>query len=120
VDGKFEGEVADIATLQGGDIGAPVSVPPPGVGEEEPVVGKERWEELQRLKAVGMTVSGIARATGQDRKTMRRCVRQVRWQAYRRAPGFRVCLMGTVPKLSKWKTPCYQSLQRLPLRSHQI
>jgi hypothetical protein len=70
VDGKFEGEVADIAALQGGDIGVPVSVAPPGVGGEELVVGKERWEELQRLKAAGMTVSGIARATGLDRKTV--------------------------------------------------
>lgn len=73
--GKFEEEVA------------PVSVPPPGVGGEEPVVGKERWEELQRLKAAGMTVSGVARATGLDRKTVRRCLRQARWQAYRHAAG---------------------------------
>jgi transposase len=87
VDGKFEGEVADIAALQGGDIGVPVNVSPPGVGGEELVVGKERWEELQRLKAAGMTVSGVARATGLDRKTVRRCFRQVRWQGYRRAPG---------------------------------
>jgi len=79
--------MADIAALQGGDIGAPVSVPPPGVGGEEPVVGKERWEELHRLKAAGMPVSGIARATGLDRKTVRRCLRQVCWQAYRRAAG---------------------------------
>jgi transposase len=78
--------VVDIAALQGGDIDLPVNVPPPGVGGEEPVVGKERWEELQRLKAEGMTVSGIARATGLDRKTVRRCLRQVRWQAYRRLP----------------------------------
>ena len=49
------------------------------------MVGQERWEELRRLKAGGMTVSGIARATGLDRKTVRRCLRQVRWQAYRRA-----------------------------------
>ena len=87
MDGKFEEEVVDIAALQGGDIDAPVNVASPGVGGEEPVVGKERWEELQRLKAAGMTVSGIARATGLDRKTVRRCLRQVRWKAYRRARG---------------------------------
>ena len=78
MEGKFEGEVVDIAALQGSDIDLPVNVPPPGVGGEEPVVGKERWEELQRLKGAGMTVSGIARATGLDRKTVRRCLRQVR------------------------------------------
>ena len=62
-----------------------VSVASPGLGEEDVVVGQERWEELHRLKASGMTVSGIARVTGLDRKTVRRCVRQVRWQAYRRS-----------------------------------
>jgi transposase len=76
--------VVHVAALQGGDIDVPVSVSPPGVGGEEPVVGEERWEEMHRLKATGMTVSGIARATGLDRKTVRRCLRQVRWQAYRR------------------------------------
>ena len=85
MDGKVEGRGVDIAALQGGDIGAPVSVAPPGVGGEELVVGKERWEELQRLKAAGMTVSGIARATGLDRKTVRGCLRQALWQPYRRA-----------------------------------
>ena len=80
----FEGAVLDVVALQGNDIGVPVSVAAPGVGVEEPVVGQERWEEMHRLKAAGMTVSGIARATGLDRKTVRRCVRQVRWQAYRR------------------------------------
>jgi transposase len=87
VDGKFEGEVVDLTALQGSEIDVPVNVSRPGVGGEELVVGKERWEELQRLKAAGMTVSGVARATGLDRKTVRRCLRQVRWQAYRRAPG---------------------------------
>jgi len=62
-----------------------VKVSSPVVGEEDVVVGQERWEELQRLKAGGMTLSGISRATGLDRKTVRRCLRQVRWQAYRRA-----------------------------------
>jgi transposase len=88
VDEKQHVEVADVAALQGGDIGAPVRVSSPGVGGEDPVVGQERWEELHRLKAAGMTVSGVARATGLDRKTVRRCLRQVRWQAYRR-PGRR-------------------------------
>jgi transposase len=85
VDERSEGEGADVAALQGGNIGAPATMAEPRVGAEEPVVGQERWEELHRLKAAGMTVSGIARATGLDRKSVRRCVRQVRWQAYRRA-----------------------------------
>ena len=88
----YEAEVAGIAALQGGDAGAPVSVAMPGVGMEEPVVGQERWEEIRRLKVAGMTVSGIARASGLDRKTVRRCLRQVRWQAYRR-PARREALL---------------------------
>src|SRR5687768_13526773 len=62
-----------------------VKVSSPVVGEEDVVVGEERWQELQRLKAAGMTTSGISRTTGLDRKTVRRCLRQVRWQAYQRA-----------------------------------
>ena len=62
-----------------------VKVCSPVVGEEDVVVGEERWQELHRLKAAGMTTSGISRATGLDRKTVRRCLRQVRWQAYQRA-----------------------------------
>src|SRR5678815_2305372 len=73
----MEQEVADAVSA--------VKVSPPVVGGEEVVVGRERWEELHRLKSSGMTVSGISRATGLDRKTVRRCLRQVRWQAYRRA-----------------------------------
>jgi transposase len=88
----FEVEVAGIAALRGGDTGAPVSVAMPGVGMEEPMVGQERWEEIRRLKVAGMTVSGIARASGLDRKTVRRCLRQVRWQAYRR-PARREALL---------------------------
>jgi transposase len=84
--------VVVVAALQGGDIDAPVTVAAPGVGGEEPVVDQERWEEMHRLKATEMTVSGIARATGLDRKTVRRCLRQVRWQGYRR-PGRRQALL---------------------------
>lgn len=77
-------EVAD--ATGSGRCGVGVKVSSPVVGEEDGVVGQERWEELKRLKAGGMTVSGISRATGLDRKTVRRCLRQVRWQAYRGAP----------------------------------
>ncbi|MBI3043998.1 MAG: IS21 family transposase [Betaproteobacteria bacterium] len=57
------------------------------------MVAQERWEEMHRLKAAGMTVAGIGRATGLDRKTVRRCLRQVRWQAYRR-PARRELLLA--------------------------
>jgi len=93
VDDGIDGKVADVAALQGSNIGAAATMPTPGVGGEEPVVGQERWEQIHRLKAEGMTVSGIARAIGLDRKTVRRCVRQVRWQAYRR-PARRESLLA--------------------------
>jgi transposase len=85
-------EVVAVAALQGGDSAAQVTVAVPGLGAEEPVVGQERWEEIHRLRAVGMTVSAISRSTGLDRKTVRRCVRQGSWQAYRR-PGKRGALL---------------------------
>ena len=85
MDENVGAELGALAALQGGESAAPATVPAPGVGAEELVVHQERWEEIRRLKAAGMTVSGIARATGFDRKSVRRCVRQVRWQAYRRA-----------------------------------
>jgi transposase len=86
VEDGSEGVVAAEAALEGNLSGAgPVTVAAPEVGMAEGlVVGQERWEEMHRLKAAGMTLSGIARATGLDRKTVRRCLRQVRWQAYRR------------------------------------
>jgi hypothetical protein len=101
---RIEAEVADVAALQGGDIGAPVRVCSPEVGGEEPVVGQERWEEMHRLKAAGMTVSGVARATGLDRKTVRRCLRQVRWQAYRR-PARREALLA--PGKPRYQLTCF-------------
>ncbi len=52
----------------------------PGVGAEEPVVGKQRWEEVRRLHAAGMKVAQIARGVGLDRKTVRHCLRQAGWQ----------------------------------------
>jgi len=55
-----------------------VKVAAPEVGAEEPVVGKERREQIRRLPATRMKVAQIARATGLDRKTVRRCVRQRR------------------------------------------
>ena len=36
-----------------------VSVSSPGVGEEELVVGEERWDEMHRLKAAGIRCRGL-------------------------------------------------------------
>jgi transposase len=88
--------------VEGGVLAVKVSSPV--VGEEDGVVGQERWEELRRLKAGGMTVSGISRATGLDRKTVRRCLRQVRWQAYRRAAP-RESLLATHREWLKARAP---------------
>lgn len=65
----------------------PCNVPAFETNVGEPVVSKERWEELGRMRATGMTVSAISRATGLDRKTVRACLRKGRWEPYRRAPA---------------------------------
>ena len=82
MDGKLM--LADAVGPRADCVGAPVKVPVPEVGTEEPVIGQERWEEIRRMRAEGQAVSQIARATGLDRKTVRRCLRQSQWTAYRR------------------------------------
>jgi transposase len=82
MDGKLM--LADAVGPRADCVGAPVKVPVPEVGTEEPVIGQERWEEIRRMRADGQAVSQIARATGLDRKTVRRCLRQSQWTAYRR------------------------------------
>jgi transposase len=84
----MEGKVvlADAVGPRADCVGAPAKVPVPEVGTEEPVIGKERWEEIRRMHADGRAVSQIARATGLDRKTVRRCLRQSAWTPYRRPP----------------------------------
>jgi transposase len=58
----------------------------PEVGAEVPVISKERWEQLRRMHALGMSVSQIARTAGLDRKTVRTCLRKSEWAPYRRPP----------------------------------
>jgi transposase len=58
----------------------------PEVGTEMPVISKERWEQLRRMHALGLSVSQIARSAGLDRKTARCCLRKPEWTPYRRAP----------------------------------
>ena len=82
MDGKVV--VVDAVGPRADCVGAPVKVAVPEVGTEEPVIGQERWEEIRRMRAEGQAVSQIARTTGLDRKTVRRCLRQSQWTAYRR------------------------------------
>lgn len=84
MDGKVV--LADAVGPRADCVGAPVKVAVPEVGTEEPVIGQERWEEIRRMRAAGQAVARIARATGLDRKTVRRCLRQKQWTPYRRTP----------------------------------
>lgn len=84
MDGKVV--LADAVGPRAERVGAAATVPVPEVGAEEPVIGQERWEEIRRMRADGQAVSQIARTTGLDRKTVRRCLRQSAWRPYRRAP----------------------------------
>jgi len=58
-------------------------------GLEEPgevgMVRQDRWEEIRRLAGEQVSIREIARRLDLDRKTVRRCLRQERWQPYRRA-----------------------------------
>jgi transposase len=74
----------DVAGPRAGDIGEPAMVTAPESCAEEAVVGKERWEQMHRLRGAGMKLAAIARATGADRKTVRRCLSMLQWRPYRR------------------------------------
>jgi transposase len=80
-------EVADDVGLQADIVGgASVTVPRSGQGAEAEVVGKERWEEIRRLREAGQSVSAIARRMDVDRKTVRNCLKKSGWAPYRREP----------------------------------
>jgi transposase len=52
---------------------------------ENQMVQRERWEEIRGLYyQERRTIAAIARQLELDRKTVRRCVREVSWQPYRR------------------------------------
>jgi transposase len=54
---------------------------------ENEMVQRERWDEIRRLYfQERRTIAAIARQLDLDRKTVRRCVRQLSFQPYRRAP----------------------------------
>jgi len=48
------------------------------------MVRQDRWEEIHRLANERVAIAEIARRLDLDRKTVRRCLRQHSWQAYRR------------------------------------
>src|SRR3972149_4634175 len=53
---------------------------------EESMIQEERWREIHRLsRGERVPIAEIARRLDVDRKTVRRCLRQERWQAYERA-----------------------------------
>ena len=99
MDGKLV--LADAVGPRADGVGAPANVPVPAVGTEEPVIGKQRWEEIRRMRADGQAVSQIARATGLDRKTVRGCLRQCEWQPYRRTPLVETLLAAHVGWLTE-------------------
>jgi len=52
---------------------------------DESMVGRARWEEIQRLfYEERCSIARIARVFDLDRKTVRRCVRGHVWEPYRR------------------------------------
>jgi transposase len=68
------------------DAEAIIASVPPRLAEpgEVAMVRQDRWEEIHRLAGEGVTIAEIARRLELDRKTVRRCLRQARWQAYQR------------------------------------
>ena len=57
------------------------------IAAEGVMLGRERWEEIRRLHLEErLTISEMARRLDLDRKTVRRCLRDTVWCAYRRAP----------------------------------
>ena len=81
------GEQEELSTPCAQGDGRACNVPASATDARESVVSKERWEELGRMRAAGMTTSAISRVTGLDRKTVRACLRKGRWEPYRRAPA---------------------------------
>lgn len=64
----------------------PANVAAPEVSAEMPVISRERWEAMRRMRGEGQSVSEIARCSGLDRKTVRSCLRKSEWSPYRRTP----------------------------------
>ena len=65
-------EAVGLGALEGAEPDRPGKVAALGSDASDVVVGKERWEEIHRLRAAGVNASQIARSSGLDRKTVRR------------------------------------------------
>lgn len=52
---------------------------------EAPVLGQQQWQAVHARRAVGETISAIARGLDLDRKTVRNCLLQSSWKPYQRA-----------------------------------
>lgn len=77
--------VREAAGLRADSLDIRTKVPVPEEGTEAPVISQERWKEIRRQHAEGLSVSRLARESGLDRKTVRRVLRQAEWRPYRRA-----------------------------------
>ena len=112
-------EAVGLGALEGAELDRPGNVAAFGSDAEDMVVGKERWEEIHRLRAAGVSVSQIARSSGLDRKTVRRALAQDAWQPYRRAPAeetvlgpHRAWLVERAPQVNYSARILYQELRR--------
>jgi transposase len=76
-----------------------------GALEEERMVQEERWKEIHRMwSQEGLPIAEIARRLDLDRKTVRRCLSQDRWQAYRR-PTKTDTLLATHAEYAEQRAP---------------
>lgn len=67
------------------DLAGHATMGPEGLAlREEPMVKEDRWQEIHRLHREGLAIAEIGRRLDLDRKTVRRCLRQVAWQSYER------------------------------------
>src|SRR5262245_5731046 len=81
-------------------IGSAV-IPP----EEVPMVRQERWAELRRLwQQERLSVTELARRFELDRKTVRRCLRNLAWRPYRR-PAPAATLLTTHAAMLRDRAP---------------
>ncbi len=87
---------------------------------EVTVVGKERWEEIHRMRDAGTSVSAIARQLQLDRKTVRHWLSQSTWTPYQRhataetiLSPHRDWLMQRAPQVRYSARILYQELRKL-------
>jgi transposase len=68
-------------------VGTPATVLVFKTDTEAPVLGQQQWEEVHSRRSRGQSISAISRELELDRKTVRSCLEQPRWQPYRRSLG---------------------------------